>query len=128
MADFALEPLALTFEGEQRVQYRGARPMFMSAGAGSFVSYAGNALTVVDGFGPSGNVGIYEDEVAALLGAAVRPGADAVDSAGASALGFAASFVRAVLPVVPLVGVWDDGSRFQRQRMNAHDGGGWMRR
>jgi len=49
-------------------------------------------------------------------------------AAGASALVFAASFVRAVLPVVPPVRVWDDGSRFQRQRMNTHDGGGWMRR
>ena len=47
-----------------------------------FKSYAGAFLPKVAGFGPAGEDGVYKEDVAAILGAAVRPGDGAVDSAG----------------------------------------------
>ena len=76
-----LHPTAAALNGAARLAHRGARPMLMAAASDAFLAF-NDWLTKVPGFGPNGELGILEDEVAAVLASAVRPGEGAADAAG----------------------------------------------
>ena len=82
MSDFALHPTAAALAGHACITHRGARPLVVCADDNAFKSFGDVILNKVPFFGPTGQDGIYEEEIAAILGSAVRPGDGAADPAG----------------------------------------------
>ena len=77
-----LHPNVAPLFGQAQVVARGPNPQLMCDQGHTLASYNANWFTTQQNFGPGGEVGIDEGEIATFLANAVRPGDNAVDAAG----------------------------------------------
>ena len=77
-----LHPNVAPLFGQAQVAARGPNPQLMCDQGHTLCSYNANWITTQQNFGPGGEVGIDEGDIASFLANAVRPGDNAVDAAG----------------------------------------------
>ena len=73
-----LHPNVAPLFGQAQVTARGPNPQLMCDQGHTLASYNANWFTTQQNFGPGGEVGIDEGDIAAFLANAVRPGDNAV--------------------------------------------------
>ena len=77
-----LHPNVAPLFGQAQVTARGPNPQLMCDPGHTLHGYNANWFNTQNNFGPGGEVGIDEGDIATFLANAVRPGDNAVDAAG----------------------------------------------